>query len=108
MPYLNVTVVAAVNGSGDKVDLDRVVTRVHDLINMSNVAVVCTTDDPADTLDHHKAIAANPGKLKARVYPAFRPDKALAVAILHNRMCQPPATSQDPIRAAVTAAFGPD
>jgi CubicO group peptidase (beta-lactamase class C family) len=36
------------------------------------------------------------------------PDKALAVAILHNRMCQPPATSQDPIRAAVTAAFGPD
>ncbi len=53
--------------------------RVHDLINKSNVAVICTTDDPADTLDHHKAIAANPGKLKARVYPAFRPDKALAV-----------------------------
>jgi glucuronate isomerase len=54
--------------------------RVHDLINMSNVAVVCTTDDPADTLAHHEAIARNPGKLKARVYPAFRPDKALAVS----------------------------
>lgn len=54
--------------------------RVHDLINMSKVAVVCTTDDPADPLDHHAAIRANPGKLKARVYPAFRPDKALAVA----------------------------
>jgi glucuronate isomerase len=53
--------------------------RVHDLLNLSNVAVVCTTDDPADPLDHHKAIAANPGNLKARVYPAFRPDKALAV-----------------------------
>jgi glucuronate isomerase len=53
--------------------------RVHDLINMSQVAVVCTTDDPADPLDHHQTIAANPGKLKARVYPAFRPDKALAV-----------------------------
>lgn len=53
--------------------------RVHDLINMSNVAVVCTTDDPADTLAHHESIAKNPGKLKARVYPAFRPDKALAV-----------------------------
>jgi glucuronate isomerase len=53
--------------------------RVHDLINKSNVAVVCTTDDPADSLVHHQAIAANPGKLKARVYPAFRPDKALAV-----------------------------
>lgn len=53
--------------------------RVHDLINMSDVAVVCTTDDPADSLEHHEAIARNPGKLKARVYPAFRPDKALAV-----------------------------
>ncbi len=36
------------------------------------------------------------------------PDKGIAVAILHNRMVQPPATSQDPIRAAVTAAFGAD
>ncbi|MES2697111.1 MAG: glucuronate isomerase, partial [Verrucomicrobiota bacterium] len=53
--------------------------RVHDLINMSNVAVVCTTDDPADSLEHHEAIRRSPGKLKARVYPAFRPDKALAV-----------------------------
>src|SRR4051812_25936813 len=54
--------------------------RVHDLINMSKVAVVCTTDDPADPLTHHAAIRANPGKLKARVYPAFRPDKALGVS----------------------------
>jgi glucuronate isomerase len=53
--------------------------RVHDLVNMSKVAVICTTDDPADSLVHHEAIAKNPGKLKARVYPAFRPDKALAV-----------------------------
>jgi glucuronate isomerase len=53
--------------------------RVHDLINMSKVAVICTTDDPADPLDQHAKIRANPGKLKARVYPAFRPDKALAV-----------------------------
>ncbi len=36
------------------------------------------------------------------------PDKRIAVAILHNRLVQPPATSQDPIRAAVTAAFGAD
>ena len=53
--------------------------RVHDLINQSKVAVICTTDDPADSLDHHAAIRANPGKLKARVYPAYRPDKALGV-----------------------------
>src|SRR5476649_1357011 len=51
--------------------------RVHDLLTSSKVAVVCTTDDPADPLDLHKKIAA--GKLKTRVYPAFRPDKALAV-----------------------------
>ena len=54
-------------------------TRVHDLINESGVAVVCTTDDPADSLEHHAAIRRAPGKLEARVYPAFRPDKALAV-----------------------------
>ncbi len=53
--------------------------RVHELLNASDVAVVCTTDDPADSLEHHEAIRANPGKLKARVYPAFRPDKALGV-----------------------------
>jgi len=51
--------------------------RVHDLFAKSKVAVVCTTDDPADPLDLHKKIAAS--KLKTRVYPAFRPDKALAV-----------------------------
>ena len=51
--------------------------RVHDLLTRSKVAVICTTDDPADPLDLHKKIAAS--KLKTRVYPAFRPDKALAV-----------------------------
>ena len=29
------------------------------LINRSNVAVICTTDDPADTLEYHKKIAEN-------------------------------------------------
>jgi glucuronate isomerase len=51
--------------------------RVHDLLAKSNVAVVCTTDDPADSLDLHKKIAAS--KLKTKVYPAFRPDKSMAV-----------------------------
>ena len=45
---------------------------------MSKVTVVCTTDDPADSLEHHAKIRAS--KLKTRVYPAFRPDKALGVA----------------------------
>jgi len=51
--------------------------RVHDLLTLSKVAVVCTTDDPADPLDLHAKIRTS--KLKTRVYPAFRPDKALAV-----------------------------
>jgi glucuronate isomerase len=51
--------------------------RVHDILNANKVAVICTTDDPADSLDQHKQI----GKLgiKTRVYPTFRPDKALIV-----------------------------
>jgi glucuronate isomerase len=52
--------------------------RVHDLFAHSKVAVVCTTDDPADSLEWHEKIQQS--GLKTRVYPAFRPDKALAVA----------------------------
>jgi len=44
------------------------------------IYAVGTTDDPADTLDHHKAVAdasAPIGKIKTKVIPSFRPDKAL-------------------------------
>lgn len=51
--------------------------RVHDLLSQSKVAVVCTTDDPADSLDTHAKIKKS--GLKTKVYPAFRPDKALSV-----------------------------
>lgn len=51
--------------------------RVHDFLTNSKVAVVCTTDDPADSLDLHTQIRAS--GLKTRVYPTFRPDKAFAV-----------------------------
>lgn len=51
--------------------------RVHDFLAMSKVAVVCTTDDPADALDDHARIARH--GLATRVYPTFRPDKALGV-----------------------------
>jgi len=43
------------------------------------VAVVCTTDDPADDLRWHKAIAADATR-KTRVLPTFRPDKVAASA----------------------------
>lgn len=52
--------------------------RVHDILAANRVAVICTTDDPADSLDHHEAIRKS--GLRTRVYPAFRPDRALGVA----------------------------
>lgn len=50
----------------------------RELIEKSNVAYVCTTDDAADTLEYHKLIAEDKS-FKCKVLPAFRPDKALAV-----------------------------
>ncbi len=50
---------------------------VHGLLEKFDVRVVGTTDDPADSLADHQAIA-NSG-LKTRVVPTFRPDKALLV-----------------------------
>jgi glucuronate isomerase len=48
------------------------------ILKRMKVEVVCTTDDPADSLVHHRAIASDPTMTTA-VYPAFRPDKAMAV-----------------------------
>jgi len=50
---------------------------VHTVLETNRVAVVCTTDDPTDSLEHHRQIRAS--KLKTRVYPTWRPDKALAL-----------------------------
>lgn len=50
---------------------------VHGILTKSKVAVVCTTDDPADSLEHHVAIAKS--GLTTRVYPTLRPDKVLFV-----------------------------
>jgi len=52
--------------------------RVHGILKKFNVALVCTTDDPADTLVEHRAIAAS--SLEARVLPAFRADSVLKTA----------------------------
>src|ERR1022692_840911 len=52
--------------------------RVHDILAANRVAVVCTTDDPADPLDAHETIRRS--GLRTRVYPAFRPDRALGAA----------------------------
>ena len=50
---------------------------VHGILAKFKVAIVCTTDDPVDDLAHHQSIKKS--KLATRVYPAFRPDKALGV-----------------------------
>ncbi len=52
--------------------------RAQGLIDRFHVDSLCTTDDPVDDLSFHTAIAAQ-GTLKARVLPAFRPDKAVNV-----------------------------
>jgi glucuronate isomerase len=43
-----------------------------------NVKVVCTTDDPVDTLEHHLRLRED-RTFPVKVLPAFRPDKALGV-----------------------------
>ena len=48
------------------------------LIKKSNVRIICTTDDPADDLSFHKAIAADPIE-NCKVLPTFRPDKAVLI-----------------------------
>jgi len=48
------------------------------IMRQMNVEVVCTTDDPADSLEHHRAIAADPS-FPIKVLPTWRPDKAMAV-----------------------------
>ncbi|MEW4413293.1 glucuronate isomerase [Clostridium sp. AN503] len=48
---------------------------VRSLIKASNVTLICTTDDPIDTLEWHKKIAAD-DTFDVQVLPAWRPDKA--------------------------------
>ncbi len=50
---------------------------VQGLLTQMNVQVVCTTDDPTDSLEHHQKIRDNADPLK--VLPSFRPDKAYAI-----------------------------
>ena len=50
----------------------------RELIEKSNVACVCTTDDAADSLEYHKLLKAD-GGFKCRVLPAFRPDKSFLI-----------------------------
>lgn len=48
------------------------------IMRQMNVVLVCTTDDPTDTLEYHAAIASD-RSMSIRVLPAFRPDRAMGV-----------------------------
>jgi len=48
---------------------------VKNLIKKMNVEVVCTTDDPVDSLTDHQRIKSDGYQVK--VLPAFRPDRAM-------------------------------
>jgi glucuronate isomerase len=48
------------------------------ILQRMNVRVVCTTDDPTDTLEHHLKLKAERG-FAVKVLPTFRPDKSLGV-----------------------------
>lgn len=52
--------------------------RAKGLIEKSNVRVICTTDDPADSLEHHKKIRED-GAFNTKVLPTFRPDRGLSI-----------------------------
>lgn len=46
-------------------------------LQQSKVQLVCTTDDPADSLEHHRRVAGE--GLAVQMLPTWRPDKALAI-----------------------------
>jgi len=56
---------------------------VKGIFEKQNIYAVGTTDDPIDSLEHHKAIAegtAPIGKINTKVIPSFRPDLALDIS----------------------------
>lgn len=55
------------------------------MITNSNVKLLCTTDDPADSLEYHILLRTE-GKKSFKVLPTFRPDKALNIN--NNSFCE--------------------
>ena len=51
--------------------------RAQAIMKRMNVEIVCTTDDPIDSLEFHQKIRSS--GCHTRVYPAWRPDKVLAI-----------------------------
>ena len=52
---------------------------VRNLIKQSNVTLICTTDDPIDSLEYH--IQTRESGFEIKMLPTWRPDKAMAVEV---------------------------
>lgn len=50
----------------------------RNIIKQSNVTLICTTDDPIDSLEWHKVIAEDQS-FDVQILPAWRPDKAMNI-----------------------------
>ena len=48
------------------------------IMQQMNVVLVCTTDDPVDSLEYHRTVADDPS-FAVQMLPAWRPDKGMAV-----------------------------
>jgi glucuronate isomerase len=55
---------------------------VRNLLRKMNVTVLCTTDDPCDSLAYHQQIKEDEFEIK--VLPTFRPDAAIAIEDMQN------------------------
>lgn len=60
--------------------LNKTPMRSRDLILKSNVKLICTTDDPIDTLEYHQIIAEDE-TFTPQVLPTFRPDRAMNILV---------------------------
>ena len=52
--------------------------RARGIMEQMNVKIVCTTDDPIDSLEYHRQVQQD-SSFAIKMLPAFRPDKAAAV-----------------------------
>ena len=64
------------NLTNEKLATDKFTAR--ELIKMSNVKTLCTTDDPIDSLEYHIALKEDKS-FDVVVNPAFRPDKGIGL-----------------------------
>ena len=79
----------------------------RNLLRMQRIEVLCTTDDPADTLEYHKKLAED--GFEIRVLPTFRPEKALGIEKegfidylkVLGRVCKRQLTSAEDILTAL-------